>query len=129
MSMAVTFDTLKYVERLEHAGVPSNQARVQVEALSDVMAEEAQRISDQFVTKATFSQDTSGLSHEVNALRLDLKQEISTLRLETKSEIKALRLETKADIADAKSDLVRWVVGVGILQMALIAGLILKLLH
>jgi hypothetical protein len=40
-----------------------------------------------------------------------------------------LRLETKADIADAKSDLVRWVVGVGILQMALIAGLILKLLH
>lgn len=48
-------------------------------------------------------------------------------RLATKQDIENLRLEVKALVSDSKADLVRWVVGVGLLQMALIAGLVLKL--
>jgi hypothetical protein len=35
----ITFDTLKYVERLKAAGVPEAQAKAESEALRDVLAE------------------------------------------------------------------------------------------
>ena len=36
---AITFDTLKYVERLKAAGVPEPQAKAEAEALRDVLSE------------------------------------------------------------------------------------------
>ena len=36
---SITFDTLKYVERLRAAGVPEAQAKAESEALRDVLAE------------------------------------------------------------------------------------------
>lgn len=35
----ITFDTLKYVERLKAAGVPEPQAKAEAEALSEALAE------------------------------------------------------------------------------------------
>ncbi len=35
---AVPFDTLKYVERLEKAGVPREQAKAEAEALAEVLS-------------------------------------------------------------------------------------------
>lgn len=37
MSTSITFDTLKFVEKLEKAGVPREQAKAEAEALSDVL--------------------------------------------------------------------------------------------
>ncbi len=36
---AITFDTLKFVERLTAAGVPDAQAKAEASALRDVLAE------------------------------------------------------------------------------------------
>lgn len=52
------------------------------------------------------------------------KRDVEELRLEMKS-VEA-RLEVK--IAETKSELIRWVVGAGFLQTALIAALLLKLI-
>jgi len=49
--------------------------------------------------------------------------------LATKRDIKELGLKVAKDIAESKAELVRWVVGVGVLQMTLIVGLMLKLTH
>jgi hypothetical protein len=38
-----------------------------------------------------------------------------------------LRADLKKDIAETKSDLIRWIVGAGLLQTALITTLLLKL--
>lgn len=35
----VTFDTLKYAEKLKHAGVPDSQAKAMAEAQSEVFSE------------------------------------------------------------------------------------------
>ena len=40
-----------------------------------------------------------------------------------------LELKVAKDIAESKAELVRWVVGVGVLQMTLIVSLMLKLTH
>ena len=47
------------------------------------------------------------------------------------SRIAIEKLDAKIDksVLDLKSELIRWMVSVGILQMALIAGLVLKLAH
>ena len=47
--------------------------------------------------------------------------------LSTKFDIELLRAEMRTELAETKSDLIRWVVGVGVLQTALIAALLIKL--
>ncbi|MFH1021297.1 MAG: DUF1640 domain-containing protein [Pseudomonadota bacterium] len=46
----------------------------------------------------------------------------------TKADIELLRAEIRKDIADSRAELTRWIVSVGILQSALIAALVIKLI-
>lgn len=96
---AIAFDTLKVVEQLERAGVPLEQAKAQANVLAEVMG------SDHFATQHDFTQELTGIRADINSLRMEMR----TLN------------------SDTKAELVRWVVAVGVLQMALIAGLVLKL--
>jgi hypothetical protein len=45
----------------------------------------------------------------------------------THHDIEELRLELELKLSETKSELIRWVVGAGFLQTALIAALLLKL--
>ena len=47
--------------------------------------------------------------------------------LATKRDLKELELKLQKEIAETKAELVRWVVGVGLLQITIIAGLLLRL--
>ena len=87
---SITFDTLRFANRLKAAGVPQEQAEAEAEALSEVL--------------------------ETNVKDLASKQDIEVLRAEMRTEM-----------AETKADLIRWVVGVGVLQTAMIAALLLKL--
>ena len=44
MSMAVQFDTLRYVEKLKSAGIPEAQAKAETEALATALGESASRL-------------------------------------------------------------------------------------
>lgn len=46
----------------------------------------------------------------------------------TRRDIDELRLELALKLSETKSELIRWVVGAGFLQTALIAALLLKLI-
>lgn len=92
---SITFDTLKFSERLRASGMPDAQAKSIAEAFRDAQQE----------TEL--------------ATRGDLKE----LELNMKKDIKEVELK----IAEAKADLVRWVVSAGILQTAIIATLIVAL--
>lgn len=41
MSMAIQFDTLRYVEKLKSAGIPEAQAKAEAEALATALGESA----------------------------------------------------------------------------------------
>jgi hypothetical protein len=107
MPTEVAFDTLKMVERFQSAGFSAEQAKMTATVLAEVIGAEDARIADRFSTKQDVALELAGI----------------------RSDIDALRHEMKTMIADTKADLVRWVVGVGLLQMALITGLVLKLAH
>jgi UDP:flavonoid glycosyltransferase YjiC (YdhE family) len=89
---AVTFDTLKFVETLQSAGVPEVQAKAFARAFA-----EAQREAD-----------------------VATKGDIGLLRQEIAGVAEPLRRE----IADAKTDIIKWMAGLLIAQAAVIAALV-----
>ena len=103
---AIPFDTLKMAERLERAGFSIEQAKVQAAMLAEIIGAEDASIVERFSSKH------------------DVSRELT----ESRSSIEKLEAKIDRTVSEAKAELVRWVVGVGLLQMALIAGLVLKLL-
>ena len=62
---------------------------------------------------------------QATALAAVLKSGITDLS--TKQDMELLRAELKKDLAETKAELIRWVVGVGILQTTLIVGILARL--
>ncbi|WP_232429632.1 MULTISPECIES: hypothetical protein [unclassified Janthinobacterium] len=109
---AIAFDTLKMAERLESAGMPAAQAKMQATVLAEVITAEDASIVDRFSSKQDVAVELAAIKAGIEKLDSKISQ--------SAAEFKALNSDTKAE-------LIRWVVSVGILQMALVAGLVLKL--
>ena len=109
------FDTPRVVERLEGAGVPAEQARMHASVFADVL------------------QQTISAEGECMAERFANKQETGVEFSQIKVSLEKLDAKIDTTAAELKSELVRWmvsvVVSVGVLQTALIAGLLLKIVH
>jgi hypothetical protein len=107
------YDTLAYAKKLKEAGFTEQQAEVQAEALLSFLQEGA-------ATKADL--------HDLE-MRLDARfTQIDHRFGEIDSRFKEIKAEIRATNAETKAELIRWVVGVGILQFALITALLLKIL-
>ena len=65
---------------------------------------------------------------EAEALANALEESGKTADLTTKQDLAVVKAELEVKMAETKSDLIRWVVGVGMLQTALIAALMMKLI-
>ncbi len=96
----ITFDTLKFVNRLTSAGVPEAYARAEAEALVDVLG------AQELATKL-----------DIAAVKADL------IALEQRLDYK---LEAK--INDAKAEIIKWMAGLMIAQAGLVAALVKMLL-
>lgn len=95
----ITFDTHEFVKKLKDVGFSEQQAEV---------------ITD--LQKTTVSNTLEQARHDY---QLD--------DLATKRDLREMELRLELKIAETKADLVRWVVGVGLLQITIIAGLLLKI--
>ncbi len=95
----LTFDTHEFVKKLKDVGFSEEQA----EAITDLQ-------------KTTANNTLEQARHDYE---LD--------DLATKRDLKETELKLELKIAETKADLIRWVVGVGVLQTVLITALVLKL--
>jgi hypothetical protein len=70
------------------------------------------------------------LTKAVTKIELAKLEELATKRdlKEIELKIELVKSELKRDIAENKSELIRWVVGVGLLQVTIITALMLKLI-
>lgn len=107
---ALTFDTHDFVKKLKGVGFSEEQAEVLTE-----------------LQKATSQNTLEQARHDYELDDLATKRDLKELETNLKKDIEILRLETKRDIAESKADLIRWVVGVGLLQITIIAGLLFRL--
>ncbi len=90
----LAFDTHAYVKKLRDAGVPEQQAEVQVEAIAAL-------IEERMATK----KDLEDLKRELKALEGELKRELKELDVKLERELKALEVELKRDIAEVRRDI------------------------
>ncbi len=102
----ITFDTHEFVKKLKDVGFSEQQAEV---------------ITD--LQKTTVSNTLAQARHDYQLDDLATKRDLREMELRLESRIK----DTELKIVETKADLVRWVVGVGLLQITIIAGLLLKI--
>jgi hypothetical protein len=58
---------------------------------------------------------------------LATKRDLDTRIKETELKIEFVRSDLKRDIAETKAELIRWVVGMGVLQSTLLIGALMKI--
>jgi hypothetical protein len=102
----LTFDTHDFVKKLKGVGFSEEQAEVITE-----------------LQKTTVANTIEQARHDYDLDNLATKRDLKELELK----IELVRSELKRDIAENKAELVRWVIGVGLLQTTIIAGLIFRL--
>jgi hypothetical protein len=96
----LALDTYAAVKKLQAAGFTEQQAQAQTALLTELVESE-----------------------------LATKRDIEALRSELKRDLKELDLRFEARLTETKADIIRWTIGAGIFQTALIAALLLRLVH
>jgi len=92
----LTFDTLKFANRLKTAGVPTVQA--EAEALSEVLETNLSELA----TKSDLREVETGLRHEMKESTSALRQEMTNMKFE----------------------LLKWMIGLAIAQTTLLLALL-----
>lgn len=115
----LALDTYALVSKLKEAGVPEQQAAAQVETITKAIDSALEQ------AKHDYRLDDLSTKRDLKELELELKRDMELI----KRDIEVLRSDSRAQIAETKADLIRWVVGVGVLQTALLTGVLLRLTH
>ena len=123
--------------------VRNDPALLEIDSVVKETISEYQRNPDKIKNTQKFIQDSLNerildlnLKEEVNQIKRDihesenrLEARIKELEILLRKDVEILRAETKRDLAETKAELIRWVVGVGILQLTIITALLLKFVN
>ena len=126
MTVAIPFDTHRFVKNLMQNGFSERQAealaeeqitllnenlatKVDIEALQQATKKDIDALRQ--ATKKDIEALQQATKKDIDALRQATKKDIEALRLATEKDIDALREATRADINEAKWSLVRWMFG------------------
>ena len=129
--MGVT--ALHLYEQLTEAPDERTKARIIAEAFGQ-LEERYPNLKD-LATQGQVRESELRLQKEIKEVEGKLRKEIESVRLEVEGvrlEIEGVRLEVKGvevKIAETNAGLVRWVVGMGLLQSSLIIGVLLRVAH
>ncbi|MRW87718.1 hypothetical protein GJ698_26965 [Pseudoduganella sp. FT26W] len=119
--MTILFDNHQYAKRLQEAGMSAALADIQAETTGEFMNE----LGALNIKLDKYAVDTTAKIDQVE-FKLDAKIDKVDIRLNGRIDQVEARLETK--IAESRAELIRWVVGVGILQSSLLSALLLKMM-
>lgn len=127
-SHAILFDTLAYANKLKNAGVPDKQAEAQSEALAHIFDYKAATKKDLQEMDIHLSAKITALDIKIDNKVTELNSKIDTKFSEVSSKIESKISELKVEIANMKSDVLKWVIGLLLAQSALLISA-LKFLH
>ena len=117
---AIILDTLEFANKLKAGGFTDQQAETQARAIAEIVEKQLATKHDMEIREADLKRD---IQESENRLEVKIKElEITLIK-----DIEILRAEVNRDIAETKAELIRWVVGGGILQLTIITALLLKL--
>lgn len=115
------FDTLKYAESLQAAGVPEPQAKAHARAAADAYDVQLQRLAtkgDLRLLASDLRSETAELRSEMTVLRGEmtvLRGEMKQLGTELRGEVTQLRTELQGEMVELRSEfrselkLIKWI--------------------
>ncbi|MEO5350039.1 MAG: CCDC90 family protein [Magnetococcus sp. YQC-3] len=118
---AITFDTLEYTEHLKAAGVPEEQAKGHARALAMVIKQFDTRVDEQV---AKHDRQVEG--------RLDglaTRQEMDFRFKELDAKVETSKAELRREIEVAKNETIKWMIGLALAQLAMMAGILTTLVR
>lgn len=125
--MNAALDTLQIVKRLREAGFND----VQAEAVTNVVRDIRETAFDQLATKAdverlalTTKADVERLAVDVERLAATTKADIERLAADIQRFVATGKADLAAAIAEVKVDIIKWVVGIGFAQVAMVVALL-----
>ena len=128
MNDAIAFDSHRFVKHMTKAGFTEQQAEAmaeeQVSLLNSDLATEASLAKVDADLKAEIARIDAGLVRVEN----ELKAEIAKVDADLKAEIARLKVEiakVETTIAGAKTETIKWVAGMLLVQTMVIVGIIL----
>lgn len=123
----IAFDTLKLAQRFEAAGLPSKQAQEMASAIGEAIA-------DLPVTREHFDLRLGSLREELDTrlggIREELDFRLGGMRNELDIRLREIQaaMATKVELADAKSDILKWMFGAVVAILGGVAAL-LRVMH
>ncbi|WP_130471124.1 DUF1640 domain-containing protein [Candidatus Magnetaquicoccus inordinatus] len=115
---AITFDTLEYVEQLKAAGVPEEQAKGHAKALAKLIVQVDTR-TDEYATKLA----------DRNEKQIQTRLDGLATRQEMEAKIETTKAELQKDIETAKAETIKWMIGLAMAQLAMMAGILMTLVR
>ncbi len=112
----IILDTLEFATKLKAGGFTEQQAETQARAIAEI-------VEKQLATRLDVEAREADLKRDIHESENRLEVRIKELEISLRKDIEVLRAEVKRDIAETKAELIRWVVGVGVLQLTIITAL------
>ena len=113
----IILDTLEFATKLKAGGFTEQQAETQARAIAEI-------VEKQLATRQDVEAWEADLKRDIHESENRLEVRIKELEISLRKDIEVLRAEVKRDIAETKAELIRWVVGVGVLQLTIITELL-----
>ena len=117
MNDAITFDTHRFVKHMTKAGFTEQQAEAMAE-------EQVSLLNSNLATEASLAKVDADLKAEIARIDAGLVR----VESELKAEIARVEKDLKVEIAGAKTETIKWVAGMLLVQTMVIVGLFLRLL-
>ena len=122
----MSVSALHIYEQLTDAPDDKTRARIIAEAIGQL--EDRYPQLREVATQPQLRETELRLQKEIQQMRLEIKE--VEARLSKEIHLLDLKIaENTSKIAETKAELVRWVVGVGLLQTTLISGILLRVAH
>ena len=126
----LTFDTLKFANRLKSAGVPSMHAEAEAEALSEVFEANLSELAtkqdiadlrrDMEGSAFALQQGFAKLRHDMDARFHDMDARFHDMDAKFEKTTVGLRNE----MSEMKFELLKWIIGLAVAQTGLLLGLL-----
>ncbi|MCX7068036.1 MAG: DUF1640 domain-containing protein [Methylococcales bacterium] len=124
----IPFDTLDFSTELIESGLPEKQANAIAKAVSKAQQNSMTTVIEQVKHDHDMDNLTTKRDLKETELRLEARIKETELKIElVKSELKRDIETLRKEAAENKAALIRWVMGVGLLQITIITALLLKL--
>ena len=131
-SASFLFDSYAYVRRLRDAGMDEQQAAIQAEtflALAEDRLATKQDIAelklDIETTKAELKRDIAESNVRIALVEANLKRDLASLDGKVETTKESLRKEIEV----AKNETIKWMVGLALAQLAMMAGILMTLVR